>query len=474
METKETDKNNNDDNNKWIGLKEYSLKGKGLKEIPKELIEWSSETLESLDLSCNELKELPIEFAKFERLKRLFLSNNQFECFPFILNQCKSLEMIAFRGNAMKSIGINSLPFHSLKWLILTSNQLKELPPDISKCNHLQKLMLAGNQLTHLPSSITQCVNLQLIRISVNQFTQFPSHLFQLPKLSWLAYSGNPFSNSIDFTPSSSSSSQQNQDDNESLPFHPFSNLEIKETLGEGASGIIYRATFKDNQDHGIAVKVFKGALTSDGLPYSEMMACIAAGKHKHLIPLIGRLSEEKEGKEGLIMELIDPSFKNLAGPPSFETCTRDVYPLETFFTPEMIFRIIYGMADALMHLHSRGIIHGDFYGHNILFKQDGDSILGDFGAASLFNPSNESISHSLEKIEVRAFGCLLEELLGHCPTLGPASTSSVYFPLFSLMEKCVQNELYARPSFSQIISTLSQIHPEHSPTVNNETNNNR
>jgi hypothetical protein len=36
--------------------------------------------------------------------------------------------------------------------------------------------------------------------------------------------------------------------------------------------------------------QAFKGAVTSDGLPEREMAACIMAGSHRGLIPVLGRL----------------------------------------------------------------------------------------------------------------------------------------------------------------------------------------
>ena len=63
----------------------------------------------------------------------------------------------------------------------------------------------------------------------------------------------------------------------------------------------------------------------------------------------------------------------------------------------------------AAAQLHSRGILHGDLYAHNILWNPRGDCLLGDFGAASFYP---ESASRSFESIEVRAFGHLLGELL--------------------------------------------------------------
>ena len=61
----------------------------------------------------------------------------------------------------------------------------------------------------------------------------------------------------------------------------PWRQLQVGERLGEGASGHIYCAHQLDLA-HGEAqaLKLFKGAVTSDGLPEHERAASLAAGLH--------------------------------------------------------------------------------------------------------------------------------------------------------------------------------------------------
>ena len=59
--------------------------------------------------------------------------------------------------------------------------------------------------------------------------------------------------------------------------------------------------------------------------------------------------------------------------------------------------------------------MHGDLYAHNILRCDEGNALLGDFGAASFFVREDRQRAEALQRIEVRAFACLLEELLDRC-----------------------------------------------------------
>lgn len=82
-----------------------------------------------------------------------------------------------------------------------------------------------------------------------------------------------------------------------------------------------------------MAVKLFKGEVTSDGWPHSEMAACLGAGRHPGLIPVLGRIQGHPMGTAGLVMDLIDPAFEVLAAPPSLDSCSRDVYAPGTRFS---------------------------------------------------------------------------------------------------------------------------------------------
>ena len=112
------------------------------------------------------------------------------------------------------------------------------------------------------------------------------------------------------------------------------------------------------------------------------------------------------------------------------------------------------GMASAARQLHERGILHGDLYAHNILYRDDGQALLGDFGAASFFAADNAPLAQSLQRIEVRAFACLLEELLARCN----APASSTLEILAGLQARCAQENTAARPLFAQIEQQLTAL----------------
>lgn len=410
----------------------------GLTEFPREILDLA-DTLEVLDLTGNALSALPDDLPRLHRLRILFASGNRFTAFPDVLGACGQLDMIGFKANRIRTVPRGALP-RALRWLILTDNAIDALPADIGGCSRLQKLMLAGNRLRALPAEMAACRALELVRLSANRLEALPGWLLCLPRLAWLATAGNPFSAAPEAAASAGPDVAQID----------WASLSCERKLGEGASGVIYRAQWRvdDHSSRAVAVKLFKGAVTSDGLPDCEMAACLHAGRHPDLIPVIGKVSGHPDGTHGLVMELVDPALGNLAGPPSFASCTRDVYAADARFAPAEAVRIAHGIASVAGHLHARGIMHGDLYAHNILHDGAGGALLGDFGAASLYDVNDRTRGGRFERLEVRAFGYLLGELLERCESRSDA--------LDALAAACLNEDIDARPSFGEIAAALA------------------
>ncbi|WP_339477612.1 leucine-rich repeat-containing protein kinase family protein [Pseudomonas fluorescens] len=415
----------------------------GLTEFPAEIFDLA-DTLEILNLSGNALSCLPDDLHRLTRLRVLFCSDNQFTALPACLGQCTALTMIGFKANRIADVPGAALP-PLLRWLILTDNCIDTLPSELGERAHLQKLMLAGNRLQSLPSSLSHCHRLELLRIAANQLTELPHWILTLPSLTWLAYAGNPLETEADAAAL------------EATPQIDWSALRLEQQLGEGASGVISRATWQraDGAVTPVAVKLYKGEMTSDGSPLHEMNACITAGLHPNLIRIEGRIHGHPDGQQGLVMQLIDPSFANLAGLPSLASCSRDVYAEDRRFSAQVALRIAMGIASAAEHLHQQGITHGDLYGHNILLNDQGDCLLGDFGAASFHSTTDSMETRALQRIEVRAFGVLLGELLARIDSGLSDERREV---LEELARRCSQADVLGRPGFSEVIELLQQL----------------
>ena len=424
----------------------------GLDEFPREVFALA-DSLEILDLSGNALDALPDDLHRLHRLRVLFCSDNRFTTLPSSLGACLRLEMVGFKANRIRDVPAASLPLR-LRWLILTDNDIAELPDALGERPRLQKLMLAGNRLERLPDTLAGAGRLELLRIAANRFERLPPWLARLPRLAWLAFGGNPLGRAREDAALGA----------HALPRIAGADLVAQARLGEGASGVIRRALWRrrEGEPLAIAVKHFKGAMTSDGTPRSERAACIAAGDHPGLIGALATVeagADADAAGEGLALRLVDPAFGVRAGPPSLASCTRDVYAADRRVAAAQALGIARDVASAAAHLHARGLLHGDLYAHNILWRDDAPAgavaLLGDFGAASFV--ADAADAPALARLEVRAFGCLLEELVERCDVDADADAGARagLAALRALRGRCLDRDPAARPGFVAIDAAL-------------------
>ncbi|KAK0708589.1 hypothetical protein B0H67DRAFT_495680 [Lasiosphaeris hirsuta] len=444
---------------KGAGLTKFKLSCP-LTEFPREILELG-ESLEQLDLSGTGLSSLPANLgSSLPNLRIAFFSNCNFTIFPKELATCPNLEMVAFRGNAMVEIPEDALPLR-LRWLILTGNRITTLPASIGQCTRLQKCMIAGNQLRSLPAEMARCTKLGLLRLSANQFSAIPQWLFTLPELAFLSFAGNPCS-----APLSNGTLT-------TLPFGlfniPWPSLTVQHVLGRGASGVISQALWEQSPGalaEEVAIKLFHGALTSDGTPADEMAACLAAGAHESLISILGRITghpdEENEMgafQGGIVMQLVPEQYRVLGQPPSMASCTRDCFEGEAAVGAACALSMLAGVAGAAGHLHRKGIAHGDLYAHNILASRaDAHALLGDFGAATVYGKASAAVPEgAMERLEVLAFAHLVEDVLGLVRE-EEGEEEQLRKRLQELQAKCAVADVEARATFEEIAQELEDM----------------
>lgn len=383
-----------------------------LSAFPLEILTLA-DSLEILDLSNNALSSLPDELIQLTKLRIIFASENNFEHLPEVLGKLPELEMIGFKSNQITQVSETSLPLQ-LRWLILTDNKIESLPNSLGERPRLQKLALAGNQLTHLPETLAQAHNLELIRISANKLSDCPEQLLNLPKLAWFAFAGNPFTE-INGNTQHIANNSVHETANAAPEIAP-SSYTLEKVLGQGASGVISKAHWNRPQTQfpdDIAVKVFKGEVTSDGYPEDELQACLQVGEHPNLVRSLAYVNDDKH--LALVMALIPENYQNLGLPPCFKSCTRDTFPQGFSLPITLIEKICRQMSDVFIHMHQRQVCHGDLYAHNTLFDEQGNIIFGDFGAATSYQMLSADQQLKIQKIEHRALKHFIDDLLSIC-----------------------------------------------------------
>ncbi len=391
------------------GSTQLDLRGCGLSRVPAEVMALA-DTLEVLDLSGNALATLPDDFARLGRLHTLFASSNRFTAVPTVLGRLPMLDTLGFKANQIAAVPAAALA-PTLRWLILTDNRIVELPPTLTDCTRMQKLMLAGNRLGRLPHGLDRLQRLELIRLSANRFERaadaLPDELLTLPRLAWLAHAGNPFS----------AAREQAALTRVGAISVDWWEIELQSVLGEGASGHIHAGSWQpaDGPARDVAVKLFKGTVTSDGLPSCEIAATLTAGEHPHLVGVLGVLAGHPQGTQGLVLPRLAPHWVPLAGPPSMKSCSRDVYTAGLRMSTARAVAVARAAAGALAHLHARGLTHGDLYAHNLLVDGTGLALLSDFGAASFLPEGDSMRAQALRDLDRRALQVLLNEVAQRC-----------------------------------------------------------
>ncbi|RYE28475.1 MAG: protein kinase family protein [Sphingobacteriales bacterium] len=167
---------------------------------------------------------------------------------------------------------------------------------------------------------------------------------------------------------------------------------------------------------------------------------------------LIGKIEIPERKEIGLVMKLIPRGFSNLGLPPTLVSCTRDVFEQNIVLSMDKLVKIALTITSVAAQLHSKGIMHGDLYAHNILINKDADTLFGDFGAASFYD-KNSSSAHIIERIEVRAFGYFLDDLLS---ILISNENSEKQYVIESIRDRCLSHEIGNRPDFTEILNEMN------------------
>mmetsp|Transcript_7580 Transcript_7580/g.11572 ORF Transcript_7580/g.11572 Transcript_7580/m.11572 type:complete len:504 (+) Transcript_7580:39-1550(+) len=419
-------------------LTEINLNGCALEEIPASIRHASK--LQKLDLSNNPLlTTLPDELKYCTNLDVLFVSScPSIESLPPVLGQISSLTRLGWRSGSLNILEADNIP-PNLVHLILTNNRLEFLddPRLFFKLKHVKKLMLSHNQIQSFGTKggLEQLTSLELLRLGGNQLTKIPSELWKLPKLTWLTISDNPVTDAYKLQSSSKIGDSL-------ASIHQTDLSPIGKYLGQGASGKVELYNWKGQN---VAVKLIHG-VTSDGNAEDELAIYRSVGSSGMGHRVVGCTALLEGQRKGVVMLQIPPHFVDLALPPTIREVTTDRWAGNESFSPNFVKNVLRDSVNALHFLHEQiGVAHGDFYAHNIkVDSSTGRAFLLDFGASYF---KGNAYSRDAEKLEVRAFGVLIGELLERLD-VGEVALSA---KLRSLRSKCIDTKVEDRPIFDEI-----------------------
>ena len=145
-----------------------------------------------LNLSNNQISDLPEAITKLSNLTELYLSNNQLSALPKSVIKLSNLTELYLSNNQLSFLPESLGNFSNLTELYLSANQLSFLPEFLGNFSNLTRLDLSRNQLSTLPNSLGNLSNLTRLDLSANQLLALPEALTKLSNLTRLYLSGNP------------------------------------------------------------------------------------------------------------------------------------------------------------------------------------------------------------------------------------------------------------------------------------------
>ncbi|RLN83504.1 hypothetical protein BBO99_00002077 [Phytophthora kernoviae] len=281
----------------------------------------------------------------------------------------------------------------------------------------------------------------------------------------------------------------------------------IKEELGEGTFGCVYAASWKETR---VAVKkiTLQGDTKSIVTSFGSEASVMAQLRHPNVVMFMG--------------VMVHPEFVGLV----MELCPKgSVYSVihsdEVKIDWSLLLRMMVDSSRGMHFLHSSKppILHRDLKSVNLLIDADWRCKVSDFGLSKLKAFRGDQVESGIpvtpsagasvnvprvfigssvwiapevfkgeehtEKADVYSFGVIIFEALSNVVPYNSISVDAVPFvvqagkrptdfhtlelppgdameDLYSLMTRCWSAEIYARPSFSIIISTLQSILSKH------------
>ncbi|MDX2075312.1 MAG: protein kinase [bacterium] len=158
---------------------------------------------------------------------------------------------------------------------------------------------------------------------------------------------------------------------------------ELRELLGVGGMGSVYRG-FQTALKREVAVKVLPSTLAQQPgyiERFTREAETSAALEHPHIVPIVDYGTQRGISyvvmrllTGGTLAERINQAQADNRGLPSLgETA-----------------KLLRELASALDYAHNRGVIHRDIKTSNVMFDNQGNSYLVDFGIAKLMNATNK------------------------------------------------------------------------------------
>ena len=161
--------------------------------VPEELLKLGVRNMNitSLDLSHENLTNLPKEIGNLTNLTYLRLDNNNLKSIPPQIGNLTKLNSIFMQKNYLKTLPSQIGKLENLDHIDLSNNNLIKLPPQIGKLENLDHIDLSNNNLESLPPQIGNLKKLLVLSLGYNNLESLPPQIGNLEKLDFLFLNNN-------------------------------------------------------------------------------------------------------------------------------------------------------------------------------------------------------------------------------------------------------------------------------------------
>jgi len=203
----------------------------------------------------------------------------------------------------------------------------------------------------------------------------------------------------------------------------------IIEHLGSGGMAEVYKA-YHPGLDRYVAIKVLHSFLADEEdflTRFRREARVVAMLRHPNIIQVYDFDFDAETNAYYMVMEFIDG--------PTLKARLQEMARQDQILPLEEAVHIVTAVAGALDYAHQRGMVHRDVKPANIMFTQDGQVILTDFGIAKMVNTTALTASGAMvgtpaymapeqgmgqagdERADIYSLGIILYQLVtGHLP----------------------------------------------------------
>ncbi|XP_015964559.2 probable serine/threonine-protein kinase At1g09600 [Arachis duranensis] len=244
--------------------------------------------------------------------------------------------------------------------------------------------------------------------------------------------------------------------------------FEKLEQIGQGAYSSVHKAL---DLESGKFVALKKVRFLSSDLASVRFMAreihILRQLNHPNVIKLEGLVASRTSSSLYLVFEYMEHDLAGLAATPGIK------------FTEPQIKCFMQQLLRGLEHCHSRGVLHRDIKGSNLLIDNNGNLKIGDFGLATVYDPEkNQQLTSRVVTLWYRApelllgateygaaidmwsAGCILAELLLGKPIMPGRTEVEQMHKIFKLCGS-PSEEYWQRTKFPHATSFKPQQHYE-------------